>query len=249
MHQLNWTPGQFGKSLFTNDGVLHTWNTDRPDGPDGEPTHRQYIINHLGYDPYHQKSFDQVLDSYKGVADHAFGFIYPNGYLLKHNRFNDNATWKQHTAIDPRLWTNDDYDHQPPDPYDFHFPTARVAEAFPGYDSPGFENHMDDDQWSAMMADRMAEGLAMRPEVIQNRVAQGWQKGTRGKGYTGPDGRAVEWSVDASDAPHHGQVQQTLGHQDRDSFHIMPDGRRISDADYLAGAYPDLADDWDFATL
>jgi hypothetical protein len=238
MHQLNWTPGQFGKSLFTNDGVLHTWNTDRPDGPDGEPTHRQYIMGHLGYDPYKQGP------GYKGNTDHAFGFIYPNGYVLKHNRFNDNATWKQHTAIDPRLWTNDDYDYEPPDPFDFNFQSAALD-----YGHDGFTDRdlMSDEDWDAQMADTMARGMNMDPKEIQARVAQGWQKGTKGKGYTAPDGTHLEWTVDESDAPHHQQVQQALGHSHHtDATHIMPSGQRISDADYLTGQFPELADDWDF---
>ena len=57
-HQLNWTPGEWGKGLIS-DGNVHTWNTGTSDG---KPTHPEYAEQMLGL-PTRKWLFDQAYDS------------------------------------------------------------------------------------------------------------------------------------------------------------------------------------------
>jgi hypothetical protein len=88
-HQLNWEPGTHGKGVYTTDGILHTWSVDRQDGI---PSHRDYIREHLGYDPYRP--------GFRGRDDHAYFWIDPSGGVSLHNRFDAEP---EILAIDPRL--------------------------------------------------------------------------------------------------------------------------------------------------
>lgn len=94
MHSLNWTPGAYGKGLYTVDGDLHTWNTTG-EHLDGYPTHRDYIREHLGYDPYRS--------GFRDSSDHGYFAIYPQGGIYRLNRENQADFWKRAVSIDPRL--------------------------------------------------------------------------------------------------------------------------------------------------
>lgn len=88
-HQLNWEPGNYGKGLYTAGGILHTWIVD---DLDGQPQHRAYIREHMGYDPYRP--------GFRNNEDHAYFWIHPDGGIEMLNRFHDEDDI---LAIDPRL--------------------------------------------------------------------------------------------------------------------------------------------------
>jgi hypothetical protein len=97
VHQLHWTPGNHGKGVMTQEGVLHHWNVDRADG---QPQHRRYIMESpaFGFDPYPLKDWRQELNPF---------WIKPDGTL---SMLNPTSDWQQVAAIDPRLGAPDPSD-------------------------------------------------------------------------------------------------------------------------------------------
>ncbi len=121
-HQLNWTPGQYGKGVVMPDGTLHHWNTNGP-FKDGNPTHRQYVQEIGKGDIYTDpKRFDA----------HTRFWIEPDGrYEILNNT--DNAHIIE--SVDPRLKTHEG---------DWRFGDNRSQQRV--LDPVGFEREHDWDQ-------------------------------------------------------------------------------------------------------
>jgi hypothetical protein len=92
-HQLHWEPGQYGKGLLTDDGTVHTWPTGRQDG---EPGHRRYVMETMGWDPYHNGVFRTGSDPNK------YFWIDPKGHLEPLQGFGPEHL-SQVQAVDPRI--------------------------------------------------------------------------------------------------------------------------------------------------
>lgn len=89
-HQLHWIPGNYGKGLVTPDGTLHHWNIPHLDG---NPTHRQYIMQAGMGDPYRGKMNLGMFTPF---------WINPQGgYEIAHQASSDNSHII--SQIDPRL--------------------------------------------------------------------------------------------------------------------------------------------------
>lgn len=93
VHQLHWEPGQYGKGLLSDDGTVHTWNTGRQDG---EPGHRRYVMEAMGWDPYQNGVFRTGSDPNK------YFWIDPKGHLEPLEGFGPEHL-KQVQAVDPRI--------------------------------------------------------------------------------------------------------------------------------------------------
>lgn len=97
VHQLHWTPGQYGKGLFRN-GELHHWPVDRVDG---DPSHRRYIQEIMNEDLYSLRNHDDWGNLFWLYPDGKMGTL-PNGKSWGDPRYKD-ALIKEIQAIDPRI--------------------------------------------------------------------------------------------------------------------------------------------------